>query len=96
MSNRLLPIGSVISLYGAKKKMMIIGSGVKVVDTNTVYDYIAVPFPEGYIDSEKMFLCYAKDVENVHFVGFVNTETQVHLHNYAAQLKEAELEESSK
>lgn len=88
MSKRLLPIGSVITLNGAKKKMMIIGSSVKVENTNTVYDYIALPFPEGYIDSEKMFLFYAEDIEEVHFLGYVNAETQVHLHNVAARLDE--------
>lgn len=88
MSKRLLPIGSVISLNGAKKKLMIIGASVKVEDTYTTYDYIALPFPEGYLDNEKMFLFYAKDIEEVHFLGYVNAETQLHLRNYATHLEE--------
>ncbi len=88
MSNKLLPIGSVISLVGAKKKMMIVGASVKVADTDKVYDYIALPFPEGYIDSEKMFLFQANDIEAVHFIGYVNAEAQVYLNNYAEQLGE--------
>ena len=87
-NNKLLPIGSVISLRGAKKKLMIIGSSVKVEVTDTVYDYIGLPFPEGYIDSEKMFLLNAEDIAEVHFIGYVNSETQALLHNYAAQLNE--------
>lgn len=87
MSKRLLPIGSVISLDGAKKKMMIIGSSVKVENTENVYDYIALPFPEGYIDNEKMFLFQAKDIKEVHFIGYVNAETQLHLNNLATQLE---------
>ncbi len=89
-NNKLLPIGSVISLNGAKKKMMIIGSAVKVENTDKVYDYIGLPFPEGYIDSEKMFLLNAEDIAEVHFIGYVNAEAQVHLNNYAAQLMDNE------
>ena len=36
------------------------------------YDYIAIPYPEGYIDSETMFLFMQEDIENVSFVGFVD------------------------
>ncbi len=28
------------------------------------YDYIAIPYPEGYIDSETMFLFMQEDIEN--------------------------------
>lgn len=69
---------------------MIIGLSVKVEETNTVYDYIGLPFPEGYIDSEKMFLFYAKDIKDVHFLGYVNAETQLHLRDYAVHLEKSE------
>ena len=87
MSEQLLPIGSVITLDGAQKKLMIIGASVRVEETNTTYDYIGLPFPEGYIDSEKMFLFYGKDIKEVHFLGYVNAETQLYLREYTAQLE---------
>ena len=40
-------------------------------------NYIAIPYPEGYIDSETMFLFMQEDIENVSFVGFVDAEMQV-------------------
>lgn len=40
-------------------------------------DYIAIPYPEGYIDSETMFLFMQEDIENVSFVGFVDAQLQV-------------------
>ena len=55
-SSRLLPIGSVITLTDAEKKLMVIGTEVEREDDENIYDYVGVPFPEGYIDSEIMFL----------------------------------------
>lgn len=69
---------------------MIIGLSVKVEETNTVYDYIGLPFPEGYIDNEKMLLFYSKDIKDVHFLGYVNAEMQIHLRDYAAHLEKSE------
>lgn len=72
----LLPVGSVVSLKEATKKIMIIGIAVNNESSNKVYDYIGVPFPEGYVDSETMFLFMHEDIEKIEFLGFVNAETQ--------------------
>lgn len=88
MIDKLLPIGSVVSLKEATRKLMIIGLSVKVKETNTTYDYIGLPFPEGFIDTEKMFLFFAKDIKDVHFLGYVNAETQLHMREYAVHLEE--------
>lgn len=91
MNNQLLPIGSVVALEGAEKKLMIIGESVRRENDNKTYDFIGIPFPEGYIDSETMFLFMAKDIEQVHFVGYVNAESQAFRIKYAEHLKEAGL-----
>ena len=87
MNNKLLPIGSVVTLEGAEKKLMIVGESLVQEDDDTIYDYIGVPFPEGYIDSENMFLFMAKDIEIVNFVGYVNAESQAFRIKYAEYLK---------
>ena len=68
-SSRLLPIGSVITLTDAEKKLMVIGTEVEREDDENIYDYVGVPFPEGYIDS---------DIESIDFVGFINSEVQAY------------------
>lgn len=88
MIDKLLPIGSVVSLQEATRKIMIIGLSVRAKETDTTYDYIGLPFPEGFIDTEKMFLFFAKDIKDVHFLGYVNAETQLHLREYAKHLEE--------
>ena len=72
MAKQLLPNGSVVTLKGATKKLMTIGIEVEMEGDEKTYDYIAIPYPEGYIDSETMFLFMQEDIENVSFVGFVD------------------------
>lgn len=57
--------------------IMTIGIEVEMEGDEKTYDYIAIPYPEGYIDSETMFLFMQEDIENVSFVGFVDAELQV-------------------
>lgn len=86
MIDNLLPVGSVITLTEATKKIMIIGTGVKREEDDTLYDYVGVPFPEGYIDSEILLLFMHDDIERVDFLGYVNSEVQF----YRNQLKKLE------
>ena len=43
----LLPIGSVVLLKDATKKLVIIGVLQVNAEQNKMYDYLAVPYPEG-------------------------------------------------
>lgn len=86
MIDNLLPVGSVITLTEATKKIMIIGTGVKREKDDTLYDYVGVPFPEGYIDSEILLLFMHDDIERVDFLGYINSEVQF----YRNQLKKFE------
>ena len=86
MIDNLLPVGSVITLTEATKKIMIIGTGVKREEDDTLYDYVGVPFPEGYIDSEILLLFMHDDIERVDFLGYINSEVQF----YRNQLKKLE------
>lgn len=54
-----------------------VGLEVEMEGDEKTYDYIAIPYPEGYIDSETMFLFMQEDIENVSFVGFVDAQLQV-------------------
>ena len=78
MKKDLLPIGSVVALEGATRKLMIIGLLVQDEQTKTMYDYIGEPFPEGYIDAETMFLFQHEDIKSVHFLGYLNAEAQAY------------------
>lgn len=45
----LLPIGTVVLLKGAKKKLMIIGVKQTNAETDEEFDYLGVIYPEGNI-----------------------------------------------
>lgn len=63
-------------MKGAKKKLTIIGNSVERED-GTKFEYIAVPHPEGFINSETMFLFDFEEISSIDFIGFVNAEFQM-------------------
>lgn len=77
MIKELLPIGSVVLLKDAKKRMMITGirqTGKE--NPEKEYDYVGVLYPEGHIGEEYNFLFDREDVEQVFFRGFEDIERQ--------------------
>lgn len=88
----LLPIGSVVLLKEATKKLMIIGILQVDQDNDKLYDYLAVPFPEGYINEENNFLFDHDDIQEVFFTGFINQETQNLMNLLTALVEQAEAE----
>ena len=72
---QLLPIGSIINVKGTEKKLMVIG--ILMNNNNVKYDYMTVPFPEGYMDQEHMYLVNHEDIDRVLFLGYINADLQV-------------------
>lgn len=73
----LLPIGSVVLLKDATKKLVIIGILQVNPQENKVYDYLGVPYPEGYIGADNNFLFNHDDVNDIIFSGYVNPEREI-------------------
>lgn len=71
----LLPIGSVVKVKELDKKLAIMG--ILVNNAGVKYDYIAVPFPEGYIDAEHMYVFNHQEIETVEYLGYINSEFQI-------------------
>ncbi len=68
--NELLPIGSVVLLKNAKRKVMIIGIKQKNLVDNKVYDYLVIPYPEGFINQSCMFFANHSSIQEISFRGF--------------------------
>lgn len=75
----LLPVGSVVLLKDATKKLMIIGILQVKPEENKVYDYLGVPYPEGYVGSDNNFLFNHTDINDVIFTGYTNPERDIFL-----------------
>ena len=70
----LLPIGSVVLLKDATKKLVIIGVLQVNAEQNKMYDYLAVPYPEGYLGSDNNYLFNQGDII---FRGYTNPERDI-------------------
>ena len=74
MNEKFLPIGTVVLLKGANKKLMVTGFGVKNPEDNKIYDYSGCTYPEGIIDSRSIFLFNHSQIEKFFYMGYLNEE----------------------
>jgi hypothetical protein len=72
-----LPIGTVVLLKNAEKKLMIEGyMFANENDPGTVYDYGGVMYPEGRMDSDHFLLFNEDMIEEVIAYGYVDGEAR--------------------
>ncbi len=86
-SKDFLPVGSVVQLYNAKKRIVIMGIlQVKHKENgeDVIYDYMGVPYPEGYVGERYGLLFNEEDIEKTLFVGFNDAERE----NFAEAIKD--------
>ena len=69
-----LPIGSVVLLKNANKRLMIYGRLQKAEDSDSVRDYIGCLYPEGNISTKQTYMFAHDQIERVYFVGFQDPE----------------------
>lgn len=79
----LLPIGSVVLLKDAQKKIMVFGVKQTNMETDVEYDYIGVLYPEGNLGGESQLLFQHEDIEKVYFTGYEDEERQEFIENLA-------------
>lgn len=72
--SELLPIGSVVILKNAVKKLMVYGVGQTNSKTGKDYDYIGVMYPEGNMGEGTQYLFNHSDIDEVFFRGFEDPE----------------------
>ena len=77
----LLPIGSVVQLSGAEKKLMIFGVRQTNQETGKEFDYVGVMYPEGNMGEDTRFLFDNSDIEKVVFLGYSDPEREDFLKN---------------
>jgi len=73
----LLPVGSVVLLKNANKRLLVFGILQMNPEDSQLYDYIAVPYPEGRIDASTTVLFNHVDIENVFALGFIHADHQL-------------------
>lgn len=71
---QILPLGTIVSLIGGTKKVMIIGRLQEETVSGKQYDYASCLYPEGVLDPHELFLFQQHDIDKVYFVGMQDQE----------------------
>lgn len=73
-----LPLGSVVLMKNAKKKVMVTGYAVSSPELgNKLWDYVGCLWPEGMIGQDKNLVFNHNDINKVFSVGFVDAEQEL-------------------
>lgn len=73
MFERVLPIGTIVLLKGAQKRVMIIGYCKYMGnDTSKIYDYAGCVYPEGYLTPDTTALFDHDQIDVIFSLGFRN------------------------
>ena len=62
----ILPPGSVVMLKGATRRLQIMGLVQANAETKKLYDYCAVPFPEGYAGPNRVIMFQHEDIDRIY------------------------------
>ena len=90
----LLPIGSVVLLGESAKRLMVIGYLQQETETGKVWDYVGIPFPEGYMGSERTYLFNHEQITRLFSIGYQDEEQfsfSSHLEKAVQELRIAQM-----
>lgn len=78
MKNKLLTIGTIVLLKNANKELMIIGYFPQAIqgDEKKTFDYLACPYPEGYINSNEPVVFNKENIKKVTHYAYMDEESK--------------------
>ena len=85
--NGVIPLGSVVLLKGAYKRLQIIGQAQANRDTKEIFDYVAVPYPEGYMDADHVVMFQHADIDKIYAIGYMNDDARSFMAHIEKRLK---------
>ena len=74
IEQKFLPIGTVVLLKGADKKIMITGFGILDDVEHKIYEYMGCLYPEGFISVENNLVFDHEQIAEICALGFSNEE----------------------
>lgn len=76
-TEKYLPIGTVVLLKNAEKRLMITGFCISAEDTpDKIFDYSGCLYPEGIITSKQTFLFNHNQITKIYHFGLRDEEEQ--------------------
>ena len=77
IKEKYLPIGSVVILKGATKRLMISGfCAVDNIENKKIWDYSGCMYPEGFLDSNQICLFDHDQIEKIYHIGLSNDDEE--------------------
>lgn len=74
-TEKYLPIGSVVLLKDAKKRVMVVGFAARGKETgDKMFDYMGCLYPEGVLSSDKNLLFDHEQIDKIFFLGYSDDE----------------------
>lgn len=96
MQEKYLPIGTVVELKGATKKVMITGFCTSENnDENTVWDYSGCLYPEGILNANQVALFNHSQIEKIYHLGLIDEEEEKFKNKLNEILKENNTNENN-
>lgn len=86
---KFLPIGTVVLLKGAKKRIMISGFVVISKDDNKIWDYCGCAYPEGIITLEQTCLFNHDQIGKIFHMGLLDDDEQKELQKELQNIMES-------
>ncbi|MBR4040326.1 MAG: DUF4176 domain-containing protein [Clostridia bacterium] len=92
-----LPLGSIVVLKGATKKMMIYGRAQVAKGSGKMYDYVACLYPQGFVKADMLLGFNEEQIDKVIFTGYEDEENEAYVKrmNELLELRQA-AEEAAK
>ena len=96
IGEKYLPIGTVVVLKNATKRVMITGFASMSPETgNQVFDYSGCLYPEGFFDYNQVCVFNHDQIDKVFFKGFEDEEEKTFKEKFVAEVNKATEEKQS-
>lgn len=90
-----LPVGTVVMLKNASKRVMVIGFCIiPENDPEKVYDYLGCIYPEGVMDANQNLMFNHDQIDKIYHMGLEDEEEKTFKVKLKEVLEEAEKEET--
>lgn len=89
IEEKYLPIGTVVLLKGAEKRIMITGFASMSPETgDNIFDYSGCVYPEGFLNYNEVCVFNHNQIERVFYKGYVDQEEIEFKKNLVEQLSQ--------
>ncbi|MCC9763181.1 DUF4176 domain-containing protein [Streptococcus agalactiae] len=92
MENKLLPLGSIVTLKNGDGSELMIVTRAAIIEEDGVevyFDYGSVLIPQGMVSPENVYFFNAENVEEVIFKGFENEAEKDFQSNYETMIEQS-------